>query len=211
MLKVWGRTNSINVQKVMWTVAELGLEHERIDAGGAFGGLDTPAYGALNPNRRVPTIEDDDGRVVVWESNSTVRYLAARYDKGGLWPEDPAARARADMWMDWMQTELVPDMTVVFWGLIRTPEEQRDLAAIEAAAKRLGDKWRLLDGWLEAGGGRNYVAGNDLTMGDVPVGAACYRYHELPIERPELPRVAAWYARLRERAPFREHVMIPLS
>src|SRR3712207_3006566 len=94
MLRVWGRTNSINVQKVMWTVTELGLEHERIDAGGAFGGLDTAAYWALNPNRRIPTVEDDGGGVVVWESNAIVRYLAARYGAGSLWPEDPAARAR---------------------------------------------------------------------------------------------------------------------
>ena len=209
MLKVWGRTNSINVQKVMWTVGELGIPHERIDAGGAFGRLDTDGYGRLNPNRRVPTIEDDDGgRVVVWESNAIVRYLAARYGAGSLWPGDPAARARADMWMDWMQTELVPDMTVVFWGLIRTPEEKRDGAAIGAAAKRLGDRWRIVDGWL---GERAFIAGDGLTMGDVPVGAACYRYHALPIERPPLPRVEAWYARLRGRPPFREHVMIPLS
>ena len=210
MLRIWGRTNSINVQKVMWTVGELGLPHERIDAGGAFGRLDTPDYGALNPNRRVPTVEDDDGRVVLWESNAVVRYLAARHGAGSLWPEDPAERARADMWMDWMQTELIPEMTVVFWGLIRTPEDRRDMAAIGAAAKRLGEKFRLLDGWLEAGGSA-YVAGGGLTIGDVPVGAACYRYHALPLERPPLPRVEAWYARLRGRPPFREHVMIPLS
>jgi glutathione S-transferase len=206
MLRIWGRTNSINVQKVMWTVGELGLAHERIDAGGAFGRLDTEEYGRLNPNRRVPTIEDDD--TVVWESNAIVRYLTARYGAGGLWPEDPAERARGDMWMDWITAELIPDMTPVFWGLIRTPAERRDQTAIDAAVKRLADKWRLLDGWLA---GREYVAGDRLTMGDVPAGAACYRYHELPIERPTLPNVAAWYARLRERAPFREHVMIPLS
>jgi glutathione S-transferase len=206
MLRVWGRNNSINVQKVMWAVGELGLEHERIDVGGAFGGLDTPEYGRLNPNRRVPTVEDAD--VVVWESNACVRYLAARYGAGTLWPEDPGQRARADMWMDWQVATLLPDMTVVFWGLVRTPEAERDHAAIAAAAKRLGTTWRILDEHLAS---RRFVAGDRLTMGDIPVGAGCYRYHELPIERPSLPNLASWYERLKERAPFREHVMLPLT
>jgi glutathione S-transferase len=206
MLKVWGRNNSINVQKVMWTVGELGLEHERIDAGGRFGGLDTPAYGALNPNRLVPVIEDDG--VVVWESNAIVRYLAARYGEGGLWPADPARRAQADKWMDWKITCLQPDMTVVFWGLVRTPPEQRDTARIDSAAERLGRTFAILDEHLA---GHRYVAGDNLTMGDIPVGAACYRYHALPIKRPALPALESWYARLREREPFRSHVMIPLT
>jgi glutathione S-transferase len=206
MLRIWGRNNSINVQKVMWAVGELGLEHERIDAGGAFGVLDTPAYGRLNPNRRVPTVEDGD--VVVWESNACVRYLAARYGAGTLWPEDAGRRARADMWMAWQASSLLPDMTVVFWGLIRTPEAERDHAKIEAAAKRLGTTWRILDEHLAS---RRFVAGDALTIGDIPVGAACYRYFELPIERPRLPNLEAWYGRLRERAPFREQVMLPLT
>jgi len=206
MLKIWGRTNSINVQKVMWAVGELGLEHERIDAGGAFGGLDTDAYGRLNPNRKVPTVQD--GELVLWESNACVRYLAARYGSGGLWPEDPTPRAMADMWMDWQQTTLLPDMTIVFWGLIRTPEDKRDHAAIEAAARRLGSIWPMLDERLAS---RPFVAGEAFTMGDIPVGAACYRYHGLPIGRPRLANVERWYERLKERAPFREHVMLPIT
>ena len=206
MLRIWGRTNSINAQKVMWAVGELGLEHERIDAGGAFGGLDTEDYGERNPNRRVPTLEDDG--LVMWESNACVRYLAARYDKDGLWPEDPAARARADMWMDWQQTTLLADMVVVFWGLIRTPEDKRDHGAIDAAAKRLGGTWRLLETQLA---GRRFVAGDRFTIGDIPVGATCYRYFGLPIERPSLPNLEAWYERLKQRPPFRKHVMLPIT
>jgi glutathione S-transferase len=206
MLRIWGRTSSINVQKVMWAVGELGLDHERIDAGGAFGGLDTDEFGERNPNRRVPTLEDDG--LVMWESNACVRYLAARYDVGVLWPEDPAARARADMWMDWQQTTLVPDMTVVFWGLIRTPEGKRDLGAIDAAARRLGATWRVLETQLA---GRRFVAGDQLTIGDIPVGAGCYRYLNLPIERPSLPNLEAWYERLKQHHAYREHVMLPLT
>ncbi len=206
MVRIWGRTNSINVQKVMWAVGELGLAHQRIDAGGAFGGLDTDEYGERNPNRRVPTLEDEG--LVMWESNACVRYLAARYDAGGLWPEEPVARARADMWMDWQQTTLLADMVVVFWGLIRTPEDKRDHGAIDAATKRLGGIWRVLEAQLA---GRRFVGGDRLTIGDLPVGATCYRYFGLPIERPELPNLEAWYERLKQRPAFREHVMLPIT
>jgi glutathione S-transferase len=207
MLTVWGRTTSGNVQKVMWAVGELGLEHERIDAGTKFGRLDTPEYGKLNPNRRIPTIEDGD--VVLWESNVIVRYLAARYGAGTLWPEDPAVRGVADQWMDWQQTTLQPDMRTVFWGLVRTPVEKRDGAAIDAAVRRLKELWAMLDAWLQE---RPFVAGRHLTMGDVPVGVHCHRYHALEIERPALRNLAAWYDRLQAREPFRRHVMqIPLE
>jgi glutathione S-transferase len=147
MLTIWGRTTSGNVQKVMWAVGELGLVHERIDAGQKFGRLDTPEFGRLNPNRRIPTIEDGD--VVLWESNVIVRYLAARYGAGKLWPEDPAVRGVADQWMDWQQTALSPDMRTVFWGLVRTPVEKRDGAAIAAAVQRLKELWAMLDAWLK--------------------------------------------------------------
>ena len=206
MLVVWGRKNSINVQKVMWCVGELGLAHER----GPFGGLDTAEYGALNPNRRVPTIVDGDG-TTIWESNAIVRYIAARYGAGSLWPEDASARARADLWLDWMQTTLLPNLAPVFLGLIRTPAEERDMAKIERCAHAMGEAWRILDAHME---GRRFVAADDLTVGDIAVGAACYRYHALDIERPALPNIAAWNGCRRRALPQERestHVMIPLS
>jgi len=206
MLKIWGRTNSINVQKVMWAVAELGLPHERTDAGGAFGGLDTPAYKSINPNSRIPTI--DDNGVIVWESNTVVRYLAARYGAGRLWPIDPAHRSEADRWMDWQQTTIAPDMFPVFWGLVRTPPEKRDTAAIKAAGERLAASWSLLEQHL---GGRNFVAGAEFSMGDIPVGCAYARYTKLEIAKPTLPHCDAWHRRLQERPGFRQHVNMPLS
>src|SRR5262245_29175994 len=121
MLKVWGRRNSFNVQKVLWLVGELGLAHEHIPAGGSFGRLDEPSFRALNPHGRVPVIEDGD--LAVWESHAILRYLAARYDRSGLWSADPAARARVDAWMDWSQATLQPDFLMgIFWGYYRTPE-----------------------------------------------------------------------------------------
>jgi glutathione S-transferase len=206
MLRIWGRTNSLNVQKVMWAVAELGLEHERIDAGGAFGRLDSDEYRRLNPNRLVPTVED--GGTVVWESNACVRYLAARYGEGSLWPVDPVLRAGADMWMDWATTTVVPQLGVPFWQLIRTPAEKRDMAAVAAATQRLGPIWAMLDAHLAD---RRFVAGEGLTVGDIPVGVAFWRYRNLDIERPPLPHAERWGAELAKRDAYRAHVMLPLT
>jgi glutathione S-transferase len=190
----------------MWAVGELGLAHERIDAGREFGGLDTAAYGALNPNRRIPTIEDDG--VVLWESNVIVRYLASTYGAGALWPNDPGTRGRADQWMDWQQTTLLPDMRTIFWGLVRTAPEKRDQARIDAAVASVKEVWARLDAQLAK---TPFVAGDHLTMGDIPVGVMCYRYHALGVERAPLAHLDAWYERLQGREAFRRHVMIPLS
>ena len=206
MLKIWGRPNSINVQKAMWAVGELGLEHERVDVGGPFGGLDTSDYLAKNPNARIPTLEDGD--LVLWESNVIVRYLAARYSAGSLAPADPALHALADQWMDWQQTTTLADMFVVFWGLIRTTPEDRDMAAIEKSTANLADIMGRLDRHLAD---RDYVTGSTFTMGDIPVGATCYRYLALEIERPNLPNIQRYYDQLQDREPFRTHVMIPLT
>jgi glutathione S-transferase len=206
MLKVWGRTNSINVQKVLWAIAELNLPYERVDVGGQFGRLDTPEYKARNPNRRIPTIED--GGVVVWESNTIVRYLAARYGAGRLWPVDAAYRSEADRWMDWQQTTITPDIVPVFWGLVRTPPEKRDTAQITAAAERLGNSWSVLEMHLAE---RSYVAGGEFTMGDIPVGCAYWRYAQLEVAKPRLTHCDAWLQRLQERGGFRQHVALPLS
>lgn len=207
MLRIWGRQNAINVQKVMWAVGELGLPHERIDAGGSFGGLDTEEFGELNPNRRVPVI-DDDG-TIVWESHAIVRYLANKYGAGTLAPEDQAIRAQSDMWTDWVLADLQPAFTDgVFWNFYRTPEEQRNWPLIRQGIARTTILFRLLDRHL---GRRAYVAGNTLTFGDIPAGAQLYRYFNLEIDRPDLPYVEAWYARLQEREAYRTHVMVPFD
>lgn len=206
MLTIWGRANSINVQKAMWTLGEVGTAHERIDAGGPFGGLDTPEFAALNPNRRVPVLRD--GETVIWESNAIIRYLAAKYGEETLWSPDADLRARADLWMAWMQTTLYPDFIKLFWGLVRTPPEQQDRARNEAAAVRLGAHYEILDRHLA---GRAYVAGEALSMGDIPAGATLYRYYGMEIARPVLPNLEAWYARLTERPAYQAHVMIPFD
>ena len=207
MLKVWGRRNSINVQKVMWTIGELAIPHEHIDAGGPFGGLDTDAFGAMNPNGRVPVI--DDGGTVVWESHAIVRYVAAMYGAGTLWPVDAGLRARSDMWMDWVTADLQPAFIGgVFWNFYRTPDEQRNWPVIRQGIARSAILFRMLDRHLAD---KEFVAGESLTIGDIAAGAQLYRYFELEIDRPDLPHVTAWYERLKARPAYREHVMVPFA
>jgi glutathione S-transferase len=205
MLKLWGRTNSVNVKKALWCLGELGLPYERVDAGGQFGVVNTPEYRRMNPNGRVPTIEEDG--FVLWESNTIVRYLCAKHSMGKLCPSDLRARADAERWMDWAFS-FQSAMRDVFWGLIRTPPEKRNLKAIEDGAKLSHELAAMLDGALAR---RPYVAGANFTMGDIPIGCEVQRYLRVPIERPSWPNVEAWFGRLRERAPFVEHVDIALT
>jgi glutathione S-transferase len=207
MLKIWGRRNSINVQKAMWAIGKLAVPHQHIDAGGPFGGLDTDEFGAMNPNRRVPVI--DDGGTVVWESHAIVRYLAAKYGVGSLWPEDAGLRERADMWMEWTTADLQPAFVGgVFWNFYRTPENLRNWNAIRQGIARSAILFRMLDHHLE---GRSFVAGDTLTIGDIATGVQLYRYFELEIDRPDLPNVKSWYDRLKDRPAYREHVMVPFD
>lgn len=207
MLKIWGRTNSVNVQKAMWCIAELGLAHERIDAGMQYGKNKEDWFLEMNPNGRVPVI-DDDG-FTLWESNSIVRYLSAKHSPGGLYPQSLQVRADCERWMDWQLTVLSPPMTVAFWQLIRTPSEQRDMQKVQQSAQETATVLTMLDRQLT---GRDYVGGSELTMGDIPVGAMVHRWYALPdIERPELANLRAWYERLSTRPAFQNHVMLPLT
>ena len=206
MLKIWGRINSINVQKVALCAEDLGLDYERSDVGGAFGGNDTPEYLAMNPNGRVPTI-DDDG-LVLWESNAIVRYLALKHGRGGLCPDDPARHADADRWMDWQATMLTPAMHPVFWGLVRTEPEARDEAAIAQSAKAATACVALLDAHLA---GRSFVTGETFTMGDIPVGAAVHRWLHLPMDRPAAANVEAWYQRVMQRPGASKILTAPIT
>jgi glutathione S-transferase len=206
MIKVWGRTNSINVQKVLWTLAELDLRHERADAGMTFGVVDTPAYRAMNPNGLVPTLEDDG--FLLWESNVIVRYLAAKYGPGTLCPADLAERFSAERWMDWQQTALNQPISPVFLNLVRLPPEKRDMAAV-ARNRALAEGWlAILDDQLA---GRDYVNGARFTMADIPVGASASRWYKLPIERKSHPHVERWLDRLKTRPGFQAHVDQPLT
>jgi glutathione S-transferase len=206
MIKVWGRKDSSNVQKVVWCCDELGIAYERIDIGGSFGKNKEKPYLDINPNGLVPTIED--GKFVLWESNSIVRYLVEKYGRGQLVPSTPEDRADSNRWMDWQLTTLGPAMVPIFVGLVRTPEEKRDQRAIENAGQKAAKIWQIVDDQL---GKNSYLAGDTLTIGDIPVGVWAYRWFNLPVQRPELVHLKSWYDRLSKRAPYQNRVMIPMT
>ena len=206
MLKIWGRLNSINVMKVMWCVEELDIAHERIDAGMQHGVVGEDFYAKLNPNRRIPTI-DDDG-LVLWESNVIVRYLSGKYGSGSLSPVDIGERGVADQWMDWQQTTMHPDITFIFWAVVRDLKENQDPEKLAAAASRLAKYWQLVDDRLA---NRDYLCGDHLTMADIPLGTAVWRWYNMETERPALANVEAWHDRLKQRAGFQRYVMQPLT
>ena len=197
MITILGRRNSANVQKVMWTLGELDLPYQRNDVGGSFGyPEDYPS-----PNHVVPTMKDDD--LVVWESGACVRHLARTYGAGSLWPEDPAQLALADMWMEWHRSDIAGAFFPLFQMLIRDmPSTPETIAKLTANCGRI---FGQLDTQLQ---GRDFICGDTLTMADIVNGAIAYRYMTLPIERPALPAMQAWYARLADRPAYRKHVMI---
>ena len=208
MIKIWGRNTSSNVQKVMWAVGEMGLPHERIDIGGPFGKNREPAYLAMNPNGLVPTLEEEDG-FLLWESNSIVRYLAAKHRAGVLEPADLRTRARASAWMDWQLSVLGPAIFDCFWGLIRTPQEKRNHAAIEESKKKTTAAVAILDSQLAK---TAYLAGGAFSYGDIPAAVLCNRYRALVPERPAFPHFERWFAAIAARQAFKEQVAaVPLA
>jgi glutathione S-transferase len=206
MLVIWGRNNSVNVQKVLWCCDEMAVRYERIDAGMAFGVVGTPAYRNLNPNGLVPTV-DDDG-FVLWESNAIVRYLAAKHAAGSLWPDDLRTRAEADKWMDWSTTTFWPAIRGLFMGLIRTPADRRDPRALEDSRLQTAAALAIVDAHLKS---HPYLAGDAFTMGDIALGCGIWRWLALPIERPELPSVQRWFDSLARRPAYKKVVMLPLT
>ena len=206
MLKIIGRDSSSNVQKVLWVCGEIGLSFEREDLGGPFGGNDTPKYRSLNPNGKVPTIIDD--KFVLWESNSCTRYLAAKHSHGELYPDDLLVRADAERWMDWQIATVSPTLVPVFWGMVRTAPKDRDIEAIEAAREKLSANIAIMDKQLSKS---IYLAGDNFTVGDIPLGITAYRWFNMEIKREPFQNVQRWYDLLCERPAFQKFVMNPME
>ena len=207
-LKIWGRANSVNVQKVLWCMSELDLAYERIDAGMAFGRNHEPDYLAMNPNARVPTLVDGD--FVLWESNSIMRYLVLAYrPQSTLYPQAPKVRAGVDRWLDWTLSTLQPVDRPVFWALVRTPVEQRDMAAIQKDADAEAAQWRIVEAQLAT---RRFIEGDDFTLADIALGAYARRWFGVEgISKPKLPHLERWFAGLTGRAGFDQFVAPPMS
>jgi glutathione S-transferase len=208
MLKIWGRNTSSNVQKVIWALGEMKVPFERIDVGGTFGKTKEAPYLAMNPNSLVPTLEEEDG-FTLWESNSICRYLAAKHQNRTLEPADLRTRALAHKWMDWQLSVMAPAITPVFWQMIRTPADKRDMAAVAASKEKTIAAAKIMNEQLSK---TQYLAGNDFSYGDIPIGIMIYRYMQLIPGRPATPHLDRWYAAISSRPAFKEQVaVVPLS
>jgi glutathione S-transferase len=200
---VWGRATSSNVMKVLWGLGELALPFERIDVGGSFGKTDTPAYRGMNPTGLVPTLQEDD--FTLWESNAILRYLChAHAAHSMLWPQDPHTRANIDRWMDAQQTVLNRPMGVVFWGLVRTPADKRDPAAVAQGVADAARAYGMIEPLLAK---HAYIAGPDFSLADIPWGVHAHRWFNMDFDRPSLPALRAWYDRLCERPAYKQHIV----
>lgn len=208
MITLWGRANSVNVQKLLWCCDELALPYERIDAGLQFGRNTEPDYLSMNPTGRVPTLVDGD--YVLWESNSILRYLVMQYAPTSvLYPAGPRERASVDRWLDWALSTLQPAERPVFWTLVRTPAAERDMAKLATDVAAVTVLWRLLDTHLQ---GRFFIEGEHFTLADIVLGAYAKRWFGLEgVERPPLPNLERWYTRLGTRTGFKKYIDFPLT
>ena len=193
-LKIWGRMSSINVKKAVWTAQELGLDFERIEAGGVHGFVKTPEYIALNPNSQIPVIQDDD--YVLWESNVITRYLCAKHSTGNLYPDDLQERFDAERWMEWQQTTVNPASRNGFWHLVRLPADQRDPALVVQSNAAVELLMAMLDAHLAT---RSFMVAARFTMADIPLGCEVQRWFGLPQAREPRPNIERWFATLLAR------------
>jgi glutathione S-transferase len=207
-LKIWGRANSVNVQKVLWCLRELDLSYERIDAGMAFGRNTEADYLAMNPNGRIPTLVDGD--FVLWESNSVMRYLVLAYGKASrLYPAEPKQRTSVDRWLDWTLSTIQPVDRPVFWALVRTPIEKRDMVAIQKDADAEAVQWRIADAQLAT---RRFIEGDDFTIADIALGCYARRWFGVEgISKPKLMHLERWFGEFASRPGFQQFVAPPMS
>ena len=206
MLEVWGRKNANQVIQVLWTLSELGIEYKRHSIGTNPGDLETEKYKLLNPNSKIPTIRDNG--FVLWESHAVIRYLAKQYGLGSLYPDDPQKAAISDQWMTWSTDSFMGTFFPIFWQLVRTEKKDRDYTKIAEMTKKSSDILKVLDGHLV---NNRFVAGDNFTFGDIPLGVLIHKYFVLNIERPSLPGIEAWYQRLSDRPAFKQHAMQPFG
>jgi glutathione S-transferase len=205
MLTVWGRKSSSNVQAVMWCIGELGLAYRRHDVGHIYGGNDTAAFLAMNPNGTIPVLRDGDGPPL-WESGAILRYLCSRYATLPFWPPDPIARAEVDMWAEWAKINVTLSFTVpIFWRVVRTAPSDVDWSRLRRAVARLGKILDIAEARLSS---RRFLCGDALTLADIQFGHILYRYFDLDLERPPHPAIERYYDGLSSRAAFQEHVMV---
>ena len=203
-LVVYGRASSSNVQACMWGCAELGLDVSRLDYGENFGGLDTPAFRAMNPHGKIPVLQLPNGHAM-FETPAILRYLAGVYGGDDFWPSDPVRRAGVDMWAEWAKHDVAEAFTgPVFWRVVRTPNDRWDHAAIAAAVAYLESQLAIAEPRLASG----YLCGDKFTLADIQFGHVLYRYFDIDITRAPFPNLNRYYQTLCQRPAYQAHVML---
>lgn len=205
-MKIWGRENSGNVKKTLWTAEELGLHVDFIHAGGKYGGLNTPDFLKRNPNGKVPLLED--GSLVLWESNVIVRYLAAQYGQKSLWIENPAERALAEMWMDWTSNSVAPHFSNIIQHGLRLPEDKRDANILAQSVAELSTVLKIADAHLAD---NEWMSGKNFGIGDIPLGVNLYLWFGLPLTRAPFANIERWYQQLQKRPAYKHRVMTTIE
>lgn len=205
-MKLYGRTTSFNVQKVMWLLEELKLSYEHVELGGRFGGLDSEAFAELNPMRKVPVLIDGDR--AIWESHSILRYLAAEYGSDDWLPESAYSRSLYERWMDWSQVTFQPAFMATFWGYYRTPETKRDMQRVTQALQTCDVCLQQLEVALT---NQSFLAGESISLADVCAGAILYRLTEQGLDVVLPFRVNQWFERLQSRPGYQKWVMSDFS
>ena len=206
MIELWGRKNAYNVQKVLWTLAELQLDYEHYDVGSNPDDLETVEFLALNPHARIPLLSYE--RQTIWESNTITRFLTALHSPGNLWPESAFDRSCAERWMDWELSKLQNDFIDLFWGFYRTPEALRDLKIIDQSKDKCEAHLQQLELQLTSS---LYLAGDLFTMADITCGSFLYRYQNMGLELSLPNQVKQWYLRLSKREAFIQVIMVPFD
>lgn len=206
MITVLGRRSSINVQKVLWALAEAGVGFERETVGGSFGGNDTKEFRKLNPMGLVPVFRD--GRFTLFESNAIMRYVARKYGRGSLAPRGTRAFGLAEQWVEWTGSTLAPPVGTIFWNKVRLPPEQFNAEAVKQAEKLAVANFKIANRIL---GKKPFVAGKHFSYGDIPLGAFYWRYHSIEPDRPAFPNLDRWFASLMERKPFQDWIKVPVG
>lgn len=206
MRRLWGRANSVNVQKALWALEELGLPYERVEAGGAHGLVDEASYRALNPNGLVPLLQEND--FALWESNAILRYLALSEEGALAYPEDLRERGLVEQWLDWQATAFTPAMRDAFLQTFRVAEEKRDAGLIAASVARTEKLADILEAHLRE---RDFAVGERFGIADIALGCAAHRWSMMPVARAERPATARWLAAISRRPAAGIVVSQPLS
>lgn len=205
MIKIWGRVSSSNVQAVLWCLAELDLDYSRIDAGFTYGLVNSEEYRAMNPNGKVPTLQDGES-TPIWESGAILRYLANQYAEDPFWPSKPLDRVRVDQWAEWSKINVALEFTSpIFWQVVRTPASRRDQSAIDAAVASFESNLAIAEAQLKE---NRYIAGDEFTLADIQFAHCLYRYFDIDIDRQSLPNLERYYSLVSERVAFQEHVQV---